>query len=471
MHRTPVLLASLLSTASVAGAQTPGLPLTVERYIKSELARQRIPGLSVAILRGDSALLARGYGYADLEHQVKASDSTVYQVGSVTKQFTAAAIVMLSEQGRLGLDDPITKYLPEGSSVWQGVTIRHLLTHTSGIPEYSDSTFDWRRDYSEEEMVRLAANHALVFAPGDSESYSSTGYALLGVIIHRVTGFTWGAFLREKLFRPLGMRSARVNSYTDIIPNRAAGYQLVNDSLKNQEWYSPTISSTADLGLSVSVRDLAQWIIGLDRGKVLSPAGLEASYTPVRLNSGVAFPYGFGWQVTQQRGYRRIGHTGTWQGFLGTIQRYPDFGLTVIVLANFAEAKPEGIAFGIAGLIEPALSAPHLLTRRLSGASPPHSIDRLLGDVASGKDSGEVTPELRTVTPASRRERIGGWLKQMQDWRFLGCDAVSERRISRLGAKVHQICYARGSVPQGSLLFTILYDAEWRAAGIDLYVF
>lgn len=460
-----------MSLATVtAAAQSPAPIAAVERYVRAELARQRIPGLSVAILRGDRLVLARGYGYANLEHHVRATDSTVYQLGSVTKQFTAAAVVMLAEQGRLGLDHPITRYLPEGESVWRGVTIRHLLTHTAGIPEFGD-TLDWRRDYTETELVRLAATQPVEFVAGASWSYSSIGYALLGVIVHRVAGVHWGDFLRDRIFRPLGMRSARVNSDTAIIPNRAAGYEFVKDTLRNQWWASPTLTSMADLGLSMSVHDLVRWTVGLDQGKVLSRADLEVSWTPARLASGVAIPYGLGWHLSQQRGYRRIGHGGSWQGFWTTIQRYPGFGLTVVVLANLAQANPESIAFGIAGLLEPALKAPHLLSTPLPGATPPQPIDRLLADIVAGRDSAKVTPGLSAVTPPTRRARIGGWLKAITDWTFLGCDAVADRRISRLGAEVQQICYAKGAAKGGSVLFAILYDAAWRASGIDLYFF
>jgi CubicO group peptidase (beta-lactamase class C family) len=461
-------LACLVSFATVAAAQAPAIA-AAERFIQAELKRQRIPGLSVAILRGDRLVLARGYGYANLEHHVRATDSTVYQLGSVTKQFTAAAVVMLSEQGRLQLDDPITRYLPEGESVWRGVTIRHLLTHTSGIPEISDTLDWWRRDYTEDELVRLVASRPLGFVPGASWTYSSIGYALLGVIVHRVSGAPWGDFLRDRLFRPLGMRSARVSSDAAIVPNRAAGYEFVNDTLKNQWWASPTVKAMADLGLSMSVRDLVRWAVGLDQGKVLSRTALEASWTPVRLANGTSYPYGLGWHLSQQRGYRRIGHGGSWQGFWTTIQRYPDFGLTVVVLANLAQANPESIAFGIAGILEPALKPPHLFEVPLASATPPQPVDRLLADIVAGKDSAKLTPGLSAVTPKARRKRIGEWLEVINSWTSLGCDAVADRRISRLGAEVHQICYARGTAKGGGILFSILYDAGWRATGIDLY--
>jgi CubicO group peptidase (beta-lactamase class C family) len=454
----------LLFGVNGAAAQVPAVPDTVDRFIRAELKRQRIPGMSVAILRGDRVLLARGYGFANLEHRVPATDSTVYAVGSLSKQFTAAAIVLLSQQGRLGLDDPISRYLPEGSAVWSAVTIRHLLTHTSGVPQ--DTTLDWRRDYAESELVRSAAR-PLDFEPGALESYSSTGYALLGVIIHRVTGMPWGDFVRDQIFRPLGMRTARVNSDTDIVPNRTAGYYFVNDTLTNPEWVSPSINATADCCLSFTVLDLARWAIGLNHRKVLGETGLEMSWTPVRLNDGGTYPYGFGWNIFEQRGYRRIGHSGAWRGSHATMQRYPEFDLTVIVLLNLGQANSEGIAVGIAGLLEPALTPPHLLASRIPGATPPKPIDQLLRAIASDTESALVTPDFKASFPRPRRELIAGLLKGIDTWTMLGCDRVRDRGITRFRSRIEYICYAKGTAKQGSLLFTALYASGWRAAGLD----
>jgi CubicO group peptidase (beta-lactamase class C family) len=465
---TAVVIGSLLTLLLCLGkgtAQTPALADSVDRFIMAELARQRIPGMSVAVLRGDSVLLARGYGLANVEYRVPATDSTVYAVGSLSKQFTAAAIVLLSQQGRLGLDDPITRYLPEGSARWSGVTVRHLLTHTSGIPQ--DTTLDWRHDYTEGELVRSAAAQPLEFRPGELESYSSTGYALIGVIIHRVTGVFWGDFVRDHIFRPLGMRTARVNSDTDVVPNRAAGYYLVNDTLKNREWVSSSINTTADCCLSFTVRDLALWAADLNHGKVLGHTGLEMSWTPVQLNNGGTYPYGFGWNIVEQRGYRRIGHSGSWLGHHATIQRYPDFDLTVIVLLNLGQANSEGIAVAVAGLVEPALTPAHRLPGGLKGARPPTSVDQLLRAIASDRDSAVVTPEFKATFPKPRRELIAGLLELIDTWTMLGCDNVRSRGISRLRSRIEYICYAKGTAEQGSLLFTVLYGAGWRAAGLD----
>jgi D-alanyl-D-alanine carboxypeptidase len=421
--------------------------------------------MSVAVLRGDSVLLARGYGLANAEHRVPATDSTVYAVGSVSKQFTAAAAVLLAQQGRLGLDDPINRYLPEGSAAWSGVTIRHLLTHTSGVPQ--DTTLDWSRDYTERELVRSAAAQPLQFKPGELQSYSSTGYDLVGVIIHRVTGAFWGDFVRDQIFRPLGMRTAGVNSDTGTVSNRAAGYYRENGTLKQPDGVSPSISATAGGGLSFSVRDLARWAIGLNHGKVLGRAGLEQSWTPVRLNRAGHYPHGLGWNIVEQRGYRRIGHSGAWQGMHATIQRYPDFNLTVIVLLNLGQSNSEGIAVGIAGLLEPRLTPPHLLPTPPKGPTPPTSIERLLSAIASGTESALVTPEFRDTFPAPRRELIGGMLKMLDSWTPLGCDNVRGRGVSRLRSRIEHICYAKGTGKPGSLLFTVPYTSGWRAAGLD----
>lgn len=463
-------LLGLLLFASPAAGQPPGVLDAIEDYIREEQARFRIPGLSIAVLRGNSVMLARGYGYANVELKAPASDSTVYQSGSVSKQFTAAGIVMLSEQGRLSLDDPITRFLPEGAPSWQRVTVRHLLTHTSGIPNYDEDSLDWRRDYTEDEIVRLAASEPLDFSPGDRWSYSGTGYVLLGIIIHRVTGKFYGDFLRDHLFKPLGMPAARANSETDIVPNRAAGYHFVGDTLKNSDWISPSLRSTADGGLDFSVLDLAQWAIALNRGMVLGRTALEASWTPVRLNGGGSYPYGFGWHLGQQRGYRRIGHSGAREGFRATIQRYPDFDLTVIVMTNLAQSLPEALALGVAGLMEPRLTPPHWLQRELPG-TPPESIDHLLHDIVKGGAFERLSPGLKFLVSDDMRERFRQRINPVRVWKSVGCDDVESRSISRIGTPIRWICYSKGEGAVPSLLVTVFYGADWRAAGIDFYSF
>jgi CubicO group peptidase (beta-lactamase class C family) len=466
-----MLVIFIAALPSPAWTQTPASLDSVNRYVAAEIKRQRIPGASIAILHGDRIVLSRGYGLANVELGTPASDSTIYQSGSMGKQFTAAGVVMLAESGRLRLEDRITKWLPEGKGVWDSVTVRHLLTHTAGIPEYTDSTFDYRKDYTEKELVRFAASRPLDFLPGERWSYSNTGYLLLGALMRRVTGRFYGDVLQELIFKPLDMRTTRIISEADIVPNRAAGYQLVKNEIKNQDWVSPSLNTTADGALYFSVRDLAKWAVSLNHRRIPSERGLVAAWTPVRLNDGGTFPYGFGWDLGDQRGHPRIGHTGSWQGFKTAIYRYPEYDLTIIMLANLAQAQPGAVVQGIAGILQTELRPPHELSGALPGEGPPAPALEAVRQISTGSDSVRATPALvRFVSPALRKE----WselLGAVPSWTSLGCETVSERRVVRLGAAIDRICYTRGASASTGWVLSTYYAARGRLAYIDFYSF
>ncbi len=460
---TGLLLSLLLLAQSDTGA--------INRYVLAEMERQHIPGLSLAVLSGDRIVLSRGYGFANVELHAPASDSTVYQSGSMGKQFTAALVEMLADHHLLRLDDSIVGWFPEGAAVWQGITVRHLLTHTSGVAEYTDSTFNYRKDYTEDELVKFAASRPLDFRPGERWSYSNTGYLLLGALIHRVSGRFYGDLLRDSVFRPLGMTDSRVISEADIVPNRAAGYRLENGALKNQEWVAPTLNTTADGALYFTVRDLARWAIALNHARVPSAAALDTAWTPVRLSDGANYPYGFGWYLLPQRAQRRISHTGSWQGFKTAIARYPQSagGLTVIVLANLAEAQVGAIAYGIAGLLEPALQAPHLVTTT-SGRQPPVAIPALLRAIVTQPDSAPITARFRKFLSTDLTDWYRGLTVEGRQWTFAGCDAVAPLGFSYLGSPIAYACHARSArASGGGTAVSVFYTADWRAAGVEGY--
>ena len=467
--RGGALAAIALLAAAPAGAQQDGAAIpAVERYVQAERARQQIPGLSVAVIRGGRVLLARGYGFANLEHGVPATDSTVYQSGSVGKQFTATLVQLLANEGALGLDDPIRRYLP-GPPGWDGITVRHLLTHTSGISDYADSTLDYRRDYTEAELVELAGRLPPHFEPGTHWEYSNTGYLLLGAIVRRVTGRFYGDVLRDRVFARAEMRSARIISERDLVPNRSDGYQLAEGAVVHQDWVAPSLNTTADGSLYLTLRDMIGWATALDRGVFPGRALLEAAWTPVKLRDGGTYPYGLGWDLTEQRGHRRIGHGGSWQGFRSTIQRYPEFGLTVIVLANLAEAEPEAMAYAIAGMLEPKLAAAHL-AEPAGGPPPTVPIPELLRRIAQGDRAG-LTPALADFLLPSTRRGVQEMLAPETGWRFAGCDDLSARPLVRLGSRVVRLCYARGESATAAHLVELGYTAEGAAAFIDWYDF
>jgi len=272
------------------------------------------------------------------------------------KQFTAAAVMMLVEEGKIGLDDPLTKYLPDAPTSWNQVKVRHLLSHTGGFGDYPEK-FDFRKDYTEDELLKIVEGIPLAFEPGTKWTYSNLGYLTLGVLIHKVTGQFYGDFLQERIFKPLGMRTTRIINEADIIPNRSAGYQLVKKELKNQGWVSPTLNTTADGSLYFSIVDLAKWDAALHERKLLKPSSYELMWTPVKLNDGKPNKdgYGFGWFIHDDTGHHVIEHAGAWQGFTANISRYVDDKMTIVVLTNLAGAKPEEITDHVAGMYVKAL--------------------------------------------------------------------------------------------------------------------
>ncbi|HJU75532.1 MAG TPA: serine hydrolase [Gemmatimonadaceae bacterium] len=325
-------------------------------FVQAEMRRQRIPGVAIGIVKNGAVLAARGFGYANLEHMVPVTAETIFQSGSLGKMFTAVAVMLQVEDGKLALSDPLTKFFPDAPNTWRDITVRHLLTHTSGIPDYTTDEFDYRKDYTEDELARLAYATQLEFAPGSRWNYSNTGYALLGFIVRRASGKFYGDVLAERVFKPLGMTGARVISEADLVPHRSAGYRLVRGEIKNQNWVAPELNTTADGSLYFSLRDLLAWEAGVRRRALLKPESWQQILSPVRLASGKPYPYGFGWSVDERRGQPLHSHGGAWQGFKTQLSRFIGDDLTIIVLANLAQADPGRVADGIAAILNPNLA-------------------------------------------------------------------------------------------------------------------
>jgi CubicO group peptidase (beta-lactamase class C family) len=335
----------LISTAGLNQAQVDA----VDEYVRAEMQKQHIPGLALLVARQGKPIRAQGYGLANVELQVPVKPETIFQSGSVGKQFTASAVMMLVEEGRVGLEDPITKYFPGAPACWKQVTVRELLSHTGGFTDYPKN-FDMRKDYTEAELLKIVEGIPLAFPPGTKWSYSNLGYLTLGILVHKVTGEFYGDFLEKRIFRPLDMRTTRIISEADIVPNRAAGYRLLKGELKNQVWVSPMLNTTADGSLYFSILDLEKWDAALYTEKLLKRSSLEQMWTVAKLRNGQpnSGQYGFAWFIQDKNGHHVVEHGGQWQGFETQISRYVDDQLTVVVLTNLDEAKPEEIAHGVA---------------------------------------------------------------------------------------------------------------------------
>jgi CubicO group peptidase (beta-lactamase class C family) len=335
-------LVLLLSIAALVPAQVD----KVADHVKAEMKTQRIPGVSLAVVKNGKVILAEGYGLANVELNVAAGPETVFKIGSVSKQFIATGIMLLVQEGKVSLDDKINQYLEQPPDTWKEISVRHLLTHTSGLVREAPG-FDPMKVQTDADVIKTAYPLPLRFQPGEKWEYCNVGYFTLAEIIRKVTGKAWGDYLNERVFSPLGMNATRTTSSVDIVPNRADGYAWRSDKLQNADNWSALRPSGAFLS---SVLDLAKWEAALYSDKVLTQTSRDQMWAAVKLNDGTKHPYGFGWQLDEVGGVPAIRHGGSLPGFRAQFMRFPGHGLTIIVLCNLEGGNPERIARGVASL-------------------------------------------------------------------------------------------------------------------------
>jgi CubicO group peptidase (beta-lactamase class C family) len=309
----------------------------MNQIVQSYVADHKFMGTAL-VARGSQVLLSKGYGSADLEWDVPNSPNTKFRLGSVTKQFTAASILLLQERGKLSVNDPVKKYLPDAPAAWDKITIFHLLTHTSGIPNFTGFP-----DYPKlepfpttaEQLVARFRDKPLDFEPAEKWNYSNSGYVLLGYLIEKITGDSYEKFVRENIFTPLGMKDSGYDSNSSVIARRASGYALRNNGYENAGFVHMSVPHGAG-ALYSTTEDLLKWEQGLFGGKLLQAASLEKMTTPFKNN------YAFGLQVDTAGGHKVIAHGGGIEGFATELEYYPDDKLTVVVLENVTQAAPPG---------------------------------------------------------------------------------------------------------------------------------
>jgi CubicO group peptidase (beta-lactamase class C family) len=414
MYRNTTLATFLLLASHVAWGRTEPVvagarpashaysTAAIDHYIRDQMRRQKIPGISLAVARDGQPLYVKSYGVATLEHSVRTQPDTVYQIGSIGKQFTAVAVMMLANEHKLDLDDPLSKYLPEIPPGWSKVTLRTMLNHQSGIPQFTTperQLLNLVHDYTDLELIQLASTQPLDFEPGTNVSYSDTGYVLLGFVVNRVAGMFYGDFLQQRVFKPLGMNHTRVISDKDIVPNRASGYERTDDGeLYNQTYVSAALNRTADGSLYSTVLDLMKWDRALFGDTVLPQAQLERMWRIDAHRDGQRplYHFGYGFENNRFRGHRLVEYDGNWQGFQAVMSRYVDKKLTVIVLTNLALCRTEQMGHAVAGLIDRGLE-PYPSSRPDSDPGKTAQFRTFLEDVAKG---GE--PNLLSAGGAAR---------------------------------------------------------------------
>lgn len=469
------LVATLAAFAATAGAtrQTPPatpsqgpLPLAqrVDNVIARQMADRRIPGLSLGVIKDGQLTIAKGYGDATLEWKQPATADTVYLLASMTKQFTATAIMMLAGEGKVGLDDAIGKYV-DAPPQWIGITVRQLLTHTAGLKDRFETTADGRMylDYTTRQMFEAAARTPVDFAPGTKWQYSDQGYFLLGMVIEKASGQSYGAFLKERVFEPAGMTSTTLHNWNLVVPQRADGYSLLGTTvIGSRRRYQ--FSLVPHFGVQSSVRDLAKYDAALASGTLLPVDALQKMWTPATTADGqtanvAGIGYGLGWFLEQFRGHREVYHGGS----TGTcLYRLPAEKVSVIVLTNLEQAAgsdPCGIARMVAAMHEPSIMI--VAVPPISETDPARAA-RLRGAIeafAKGTpDAGDFVSTGFTAVQAAARSQSAGFaaLGPMSSFQLIADD--------RLAA--HVVWY-RATYAATTLQYRFVLDKDGRIANLQ----
>ena len=353
VNQLTALAAVCLLFVSFASAQTTATKLTdqqitakADEYMSAAVKVDGFSG-SVLVARDGKPIFNKGYGMANIELGVPNAPQTVYRLGSVTKQFTGMAITILQERGKLSVNDPICKYLADCPAAWQPITVKNLLTHTSGMTNYT-SFPDFAKTtilpITPAEMVKILKEKPLEFTPGEKFAYSNSGYFVLGAIIEKVSGKTYADFLQENIFTPLGMKDTGYDNPLKIIKNRAAGYQRVGGEIINASYMDMSVPYAAG-SLYSTTGDLLLWDQALYTEKLVKQKSLDEIFTPFK--SG----YGYGWGIGKKFDRREISHGGGIYGFATEISRFPDDKVTVVVLSNVQAAPSGKIAGDLAAVV------------------------------------------------------------------------------------------------------------------------
>jgi len=458
-------LFGLLLFVTAAGLTAPAQADTVDDYIERHLSTDHIPGLSLVILKKGRIVKSRAYGLSNVENGAKASVTTVYPIASVTKQFVAAAILLLQQDGKLSLDDKAIRHLSSLPPSWSEITIRQLLNHTSGLPDiWNDLHADMHAPTTPEKIIQTVAAARLLFAPGEKWEYSNTDYIVLASIITKVSGEPFDAFLKRRIFDPLGMTRTQLFDPEAIVPGRAGLYRREGGKLFNVGYIEPSVVRGGDGGLVSTATDLAKWDIALDGNDLLTEASRRQMWTKATLRDGTHASYGLGWEIREIAGHPWISHSGSRPGAEAIISRFPDDGLAVILLTNLDHANVVGMARGIAATYQPALALPvykpikdsepkmALLAAALlsSGAkpAPDESIftSRMIALLKPDWDAfrGELARlgPLRQISLVERRadERSG---RMLYRYRAVCAEAVSLLMIAVRNGKIDDIGFQR----------------------------
>jgi D-alanyl-D-alanine carboxypeptidase len=457
---------------AVSGA--PGDSL--DAYVAALMVERRIPGLSLAVVKEGRVIKAGHYGVANVELGAPVNDKTSFMIASMSKAFTAAGLLVLVDEGKVTLDDPVTKYLDGLPATWADITLRRLLNHTAGL---HDDWGTWSADReggneffltrtTNEEFLHALIEEPLLFAPGERVSYGC-GPFVVGMVIEKIAGMPYARFMRERVFEPLGMDHTMISEALTVVPHRASGYRLVDGALERGFRISPAAEARGDVGVLTTALDMAKWDAALSDTRLLSRSSLDAMFAPVVLNDGTMSVSGLGWFAWPVRGYRSVAHSGGFRtGFSSTIERYLHHELTIIVLTNLWEAFDEGaIGSVVASFYDPDY-------RRISSMTPATDPDpdrtHALRSVVELVGRGSV--DLQRMAPGFPIDAYdtGRWQERhegLTSFVYIDCHHRSDGADASSGEPVHEVCFYSFSEPGGAGYLVYALARDGRV--VDLY--
>ena len=367
---------AVLAFAFLVGWGTPGRADELDAYLQRQRDVYKIPALVVGVIRSGQLTIGRAIGLSNVELGVPASTESVFEIGSISKQFTAYAILMLSEQAKLELNAPVGRYLPDLPPSWARPTLHQLLGHTSGLPDFEEA-FGYgvyRETPSDAEFQKRLLGLQINSEPGEKWSYSNTNYWLLARVIEQVSGQTYAQFMQERIFAPLGMTSTRTALPSQILLGRVVGYRIVENRLENREAMQP--STARGLGdIATTIRDMARWEEEQRAPRLIKAETARLAFESVKLNDGSATDYGYGWFIRPVLGLPARHHDGQTAGFVAEYLRFPGLDLAIVVFANRYGAPVS--ASGIARLAEPNIGGPPLLAAEGADAAKAQRVREL----------------------------------------------------------------------------------------------
>ena len=415
---------------------------SVDDFVRAEMSKRHVPGLSLVVIKDNEIVKSGTYGLANVELNVPVREKTSFEIASMTKQLTDAAILLLAEEGKIHLDDSITKYINGLPSEWLDITIRRLMLHTAGIrDDWDENDNFFLTKNSNDEFLRALTPLPLLFKPGEHFSYGC-GPFLLGMVIEKVSGTSYSRFMQERIFAPLGMHDTAVNDVFEIVNGRASGYVFRDGVLRNGARISATAESRGDVGVRSTALDLAKWLNAIDAHQLLKQSSWNLMFTPGKLNDGTSIPVGFGWFLFPIQGdvWKHGGAFRT--GFNSSIERYVDDKLAIIILTNLRSGSiASKIGTGIAGLYDPIYKSRAELPP-VPDTDPARSkrLKSLLVSLSTGHPDMDQFAEGFPFDLYLKKDWEDAGVGKMKSFDFVKCTQISRVPINFFSVTPKEVC-------------------------------